>query len=570
MVNDRLNCIKKSALWAAYGDALGFITELVDETGLKRRVNKKFVEKPVSWKRKIGGYYGVNVELPAGCYSDDTQLRLATSRAIQGDGEFDVEAFAKIELPVWTSYALGAGRGSKAAASSFARQDTNWFSNFFKKNRIDYVLCGGNGAAMRVQPHVWVASEPNRPETYICDVVKNAICTHGHMRGILGAVFHALCLGGAIESGVVPSPGEWEQHINFFPKVEEIIREDNDINAFWLPVWEERSNSSFLEASKKVQEECSRDIDSIVDFSFMKDPGEGYKSIVKKIGGFEDASRGSGTKTSIIAASLCWLFRKDSPVNAITTAANLLNSDTDTIGTMAGAILGVVTKESPPDLIIDSDYIQQEAERLYRISCKEETESFVYPDLFGWKPPKTQLDVVGLMGDVMAVSGLSEAKEIGEPYYNNDKNQAAWQWLELDFGQKILIKRRPQLRQLLNENYPQRDVIFKPKVKKKESGKLFSEVKPQEKNSHKKDYSPKSLQETKPVVRPQEKSSRKKGFAPKSLHEMTNVAIKSGFDEKLIGRHILEFSRQSGGIEKAIAYTSIIAKAIISRYKNGS
>lgn len=57
------------------------------------------------------------VDLPAGCYSDDTQLRLATSGSILGDAHFDVETFAKVELTIWPSYALGGGRGTKAAAA---------------------------------------------------------------------------------------------------------------------------------------------------------------------------------------------------------------------------------------------------------------------------------------------------------------------------------------------------------------------------------------------------------------------------------------------------------------------
>ena len=114
------NRIINSALWAAYGDALGFMTELTNVAGLKHRTGQEYITSTVPWKRRIGGKFGATVDLPQGTYSDDTQLRLATSRAIRGDGEFDVEVFAKIELPVWTTYALGAGRGSKAAVSSLS------------------------------------------------------------------------------------------------------------------------------------------------------------------------------------------------------------------------------------------------------------------------------------------------------------------------------------------------------------------------------------------------------------------------------------------------------------------
>ena len=98
--------VSRSALWAAYGDALGWISELTDAAGLTRRTQGAPLDKPIAWKRRIGGRSGVTVALPRGCYSDDTQLRLATGRAIRSDG-FDVEAFAKVELPLWLSYGLG-------------------------------------------------------------------------------------------------------------------------------------------------------------------------------------------------------------------------------------------------------------------------------------------------------------------------------------------------------------------------------------------------------------------------------------------------------------------------------
>ncbi len=148
--------VKRSAVWAAYGDTLGYIAELTDEKGLKWRAGTTRITTTISWKWRIGGKCGVVVELPAGCHSDDTQLRLATCRAIRGDGKFDVEAFAKVEVSVCVS-ALGADRGSKAAAVSLTRRDTAWTNNFFDNKTVRYINCGGNGAAMRIQPHVWAA-----------------------------------------------------------------------------------------------------------------------------------------------------------------------------------------------------------------------------------------------------------------------------------------------------------------------------------------------------------------------------------------------------------------------------
>src|SRR5262249_4453738 len=122
--------VVSSMLWAAWADAAGFISELTDESGLNRRLKGRPLVEPVEWVRRVGGKFGVEVTLPAGCYSDDTQLRLATARAISGHG-FDVEAFARVELPVWPAYALGGGRASRAAAANLAKPSTPWFGNFF-------------------------------------------------------------------------------------------------------------------------------------------------------------------------------------------------------------------------------------------------------------------------------------------------------------------------------------------------------------------------------------------------------------------------------------------------------
>ena len=53
-----------------------------------------------------------------------------------------------------------------------------------------------------------------------------------------------------------------------------------------------------------------------------------------------------------------------------------------------------------------------------------------------------------------------------------------------------------------------------------------------------------------------------------NLDQLTNEAINSGFNEALIGHHILKLSEQSDGIEKAGIYAGIIAKAKIARLRS--
>jgi len=107
---------------------------------------------------------------------------------------------------------------------------------------------------------------------------------------------------------------------------------------------------------------------------------------------------------------------------------------------MAGAILGAISNEPPRGAVLDEEYVVFEASRMNRINRKEDVETFVYPDLFAWHPPKTQLDAVGRIDAGLALAGLAKAREIGPPLESRKKEDAVWQWLRLEFGQSCLCK----------------------------------------------------------------------------------------------------------------------------------
>ena len=240
-----------SMRWAAWADALGFISELTTEAGLRRRLRGRPLTEPVEWVRRVGGKFGVDVTLPAGCYSDDTQLRLATARAIHANG-FDAEAFAVVELAVWPSYALGGGRGSKAAAANITKASTPWFGNFYE-GCLD---AGGNGVAMRIQPHVWAAPQPAAVGPHILDVIVNGATSHGNPRALVGAVFHALSLGMTLHDGHVPSPERWPELLDATDQAVNLIDEHPQLASVWRPAWESRTGASFFQAWRRTVEEC--------------------------------------------------------------------------------------------------------------------------------------------------------------------------------------------------------------------------------------------------------------------------------------------------------------------------
>ncbi|MBC3812751.1 ADP-ribosylglycohydrolase family protein [Undibacterium aquatile] len=586
--------IVRSALWAAYGDILGFPTELVDEDGLKRRIGTSKISQATGWKRLIGGHFGVWAMLNAGTYSDDTQLRLATSRSIRGDGHFDVETFAKIELPVWLSYCLGAGRGSKLGATMLGQRGVNWFSNFFDQRAVRYVDGGGNGAAMRIQPHVWASTDLGIAETYIPDVIRNSLCTHGHPRGISGAVIHAACLAAVLHESKIPVPTDWVDLVLYIELAQKFIFEDPELSTFWLPTWEQKAGRSFSEEMEKVKLEWIQDVEKCLPL-LNQDPKIAYASVVQMLGGFDDNSRGSGIKCALFALVAAWCFREMPTENGLVIVANLLSSDTDTIGTMAGALLGAIASSEPLDIVQDKKYITIEAKRLHAISRGEIVESFQYPDLMTWQAPRTQLDTVGSIGAQLAFAGLGLIERCSEEFVSS-KADYSYQWFKLEFGQTILCKRRIKIDEMDAKALP---AIISPlktynpptdleKVRARvplhtrdmfdatntpvnddltSNLKIAASIK-------KSAVSDLEIAKTKHVDEPQNNNIN--GDVPLhlnkyeySIDELTDIAIKSGFDVSIIGNDLLELAERQNGIELAISYAAIVVKARRARLQRG-
>lgn len=429
--------IVHSALWAAAGDALGWMTELGDAAALQARASVLHVVEPRRWRHLAGRSFGVRVWLPAGTYSDDTQLRLAVGRSIGSDGVFDPQVFASIELPVWLGYALGAGRGTAAAATNLSRQGSHWFSNFFVAGPQSYAGAGGNGAAMRIQPHVWAAPASSRQDgTFLLPLLKDALTTHGHRHGFCGAIFHALTLSEAIEMGTVPGPAAWRSYAETLLNIPEIVARDAVLEERWRPLWERATGQALSSAAKATADELVEDLNKLMRI-------DAYIEGLRHLGCFDDRYRGSGLKTAIAASLLAWLFRNRSLDKALQTAANAFGSDTDTIATMAGAILGATAAEPPSWPLQDRDYIEGQARRMADLSRGIPGDAFPYPPLATWTPPREPADIVRHAGNGLIVPGLGRARTRGEEHAVGD---VTWQWLELSIGQTIFAPRRARPR----------------------------------------------------------------------------------------------------------------------------
>jgi len=430
---------RNSMLWAAYADALGFISELATEKALTRRTKGAELDHLMAWTRRVGGRGGVEVELPAGCWSDDTQLRMAVSRSISCHG-FDVEAFARVEVPIWRSYALGGGRATKAAAANLGKPKSLWYANTFR----GWVDAGGNGAAMRVQPHVWASADLDGG--YMLDVITDSVCTHGHPRAIVGACFHAATIAYCLRDGVVPGPSRWEEIAGELDDAPSLIEGHRSLGSTWVALWEQETGKRFCDAWRRTVDELRTAIGQVADSVNGADStSEAYRGISARLGLTDKAQRGSGILTPVAAVALA--AAAEDAHDAAVVAANEIGTDTDTIATMAGALLGACDAAiEPPEEPLDTDYLLREADRLVAVSRGGTTAGHSYPDILTWTAPQAQADALVQADDRLLVDGLGEVTEHTVELSWTPGKDFAWQWVRTGFGQTLLIKRRPELR----------------------------------------------------------------------------------------------------------------------------
>lgn len=437
--------IRGSMLWAAYGDALGFVSELTDRKGLERRTHGQPLDRLMAWRRRVGGRQGIEVELPPGCWSDDTQLRMAVSRSITSHG-FDVETFARIELPVWPSYALGGGRASKAAASNLGKPRTLWYANTFS----GWIDAGGNGAAMRIQPHVWASGD--HEDDFLLDVISDSVCTHGHPRAIVGACFHAATLAYCMRHGSAPDLYECHRIAAGIEAWLPSLETHPHLGSTWMGLWQDTAGVSFREGWHAAIGDLRRAIsnaESCVGEAQHADVA--YKEIVDRLSLTDARQRGSGILTTVAAAALA--AAACDPYEAVVVAANAVGTDTDTIATMAGALLGACDSAGlPPEAPLDSEYLDSEARRLAALSRGEPVEAHAYPDVLTWTAPRAQADALVKNDGRLVVEGLGPVQEIEVDIVRSANDEFGWQWVKTAFGQTLLIKRRPSLRELSEGN----------------------------------------------------------------------------------------------------------------------
>lgn len=389
---------KGAFLGAAIGDALGFITEFMRNRGeIQKQFGTSRLTELMPWQR-ITTYpgkkrYRIELPLPAGAYSDDTQLTIATARSLQADGSFDVESFAKLELPIWLHYQLGGGSGTKAAAKNLTKKSVSWNNNFYALSYTRYTDSGGNGAAMRILP-IALANAHNDDLMYR-NVWKNAITTHGHPRAIIGALLFADAI-----ANLLHKPSGKKAWLNYLigqcdRKYPELLEKWADCPEFsaWEQAWSQNTQKRFETDFRKDCNQTAIMLEMIRGAAtrfHQKADSQGfieeYRNILSELGCYDQSTKGAGNSTVVAAAFFFTVF--PTYEESITAIANEIGIDTDTIGYFAGAMYGVAygVDKIPKHLtekIQDSAYLLSLAEACYHIYFGQATheESFKYPAL---------------------------------------------------------------------------------------------------------------------------------------------------------------------------------------------
>ncbi|MCA1478925.1 ADP-ribosylglycohydrolase family protein [Bradyrhizobium sp. NBAIM08] len=275
-----------------------------------------------------------------------------------------------------------------------------------------------------------------------------------------------------------------------------------------------------------------------------------YHRCLEELGCLTTRFRGSGFKTALAAALLAYAYRDQDPAVALVVAANELDSDTDTIATMAGAVLGAVSSDAPEWPIQDRAYIVNEAVRLSAIARGVSRESFTYPDLGHWNPPTKQTASIGLHNGKLAIAGLGSLEPLGQEYRAGD---AVWQWLILPFGQSLLAKRKANLKDRIDSSQlpgPSQDPL------------------PAGVNvNRRKTMTQPSLPLNHSAAQHDVQPSNSPMATREGIDDWTDLVIRSNFDHYELGRLLNRCIDATNSVEAAVAFSAIIAKAKLARRK---
>ncbi|WP_035214763.1 ADP-ribosylglycohydrolase family protein [Desulfitobacterium hafniense] len=360
---------KGAMLATAIGDALGWPNEPRSRNRAKKpKTNDHFVE----WTRSCSNPRWHDEKILPGEYSDDTQMTLSVSRSIiAGDWE---KFFTEKELPFWLTYERGGGGALlKAAKSCNKKKVLLWQSNFTQ----GYFNAGGNGAAMRILPHVIAGAKTPDIHTLMLNAIKNTLITHGHPRAFLGATCYAYALEYLLRKENVLEYGELVTAVIDGQKIWG-ANPNPDVFGDWLDVARQHRDYEYATEWVNTRTHMVKQLEYIRD-SLKKGLMLDDTKVLTELECFGKVN-GAGDVAALAAIYLASRYANN-PSLGIKVPAFSFGADTDTIASITGGLLGMLSGMNwiPPEWRVVQDYncLIQMTELLLADNKKEATKAEV-------------------------------------------------------------------------------------------------------------------------------------------------------------------------------------------------
>lgn len=429
-----------SLLATAIGDALGWPVEpRGNRVGGTREIQPSL--EYTAWDRREGSRYAPFVRhVPAGTYSDDTQLTLAVARSVIC-GERWWGHLTETELPMWSLYELGGGGAVTRASKSWERGVAPWSPDLKLADRRRFFEAGGNGAVMRIAPHAIAAFRDDTFELAAAQIVADGAATHGHPRALVGALAVGYALWRAMR---------WSGKFNYGELIDETLSNASDwvrLPDFemWGRGWRESADHSLDSGYVTVWDRTVEEMIGLLEtarLAMERGSLARDSDVFAELGAYQkDGS--SGTRTAAVALYLASRYVAQ-PTAGILAAAFARKTDTDTIAAIAGALLGAMAgAEWLKPLtrgLQDADYIR-------RLGASLVVRRIEVPDRWSPAPQRARrrthqlLEEIELRGDIeLPVFGVSRLERLEEHQTDSANLIRTW-WLNTEEGQQIAITR---------------------------------------------------------------------------------------------------------------------------------
>lgn len=436
-VTDRQRRAEGAFLAAAIGDALGWPVEL---RGNRVGGMRGLVPKPefVEWQRREGSRYAPHERpIPAGTYSDDTQLLLAVARSLQRGPDWWTH-LTRTELPLWLVYELGGGGATRLAARAWNSGHAPWGADARPGDRERYFSAGGNGVVMRILPHAIAGAEDSTYENVRARIAADAIVTHGHPRALVGAqaigyaLWQALRWNGRVAFGallamVVENRSEWAATPDFQRVAPDWDEARNVFGRDYDRVWSltvEEMTGLLMAAAQALGRGSVATVEATLD----------------ELGAFGDEG-GAGTRTAAAALYLASRYLTD-PRAGLLAGAFARGSDTDTLACVTGALLGALAGREwiGPwgDGLLDQTYVVAMASATDRQTPMQPGRPWDASVRRAFNAHLAGLQA----GDALhlPVFGNARVERIEDPHTKARKDIRIW-WLSTQVGQTLAISR---------------------------------------------------------------------------------------------------------------------------------